>query len=104
MPPVKRSEFLDCLRNSKLVITDSGGVQEEAAILHIPCVTTRISTERPETVEAGLNILGGNTMGSVFDAARLVVTEVEKGNFDSKPLYGDGHAGKKIVDILEKNL
>ena len=102
--PVERSEFMECMKNSRLVITDSGGVQEEAAILKIPCVTARISTERPETIEARLNILGGNVVGSIFDASRLIVTEVERGNFSSKPLYGDGHAGKNIVNILENNL
>lgn len=103
-PSVGREEFLGYLKNSLLIITDSGGVQEEAAILRIPCVTARISTERPETLEAGLNVLGGNTMGGIFDAARVIINNFKNGDFSDKPLYGDGHAGEKIVKILEERL
>ena len=103
-PSISRKQFLEIMKQSRLVITDSGGVQEESAILHVPCVTARISTERPETVDAGLNAIGGNSLGSIFDAARKIVRRVESGEYDKTPLYGDGTAGKKIVDVLEESL
>ena len=57
--PVGYLEFLQLEANSKLNITDSGGVQEESCILKVPCVTLRDNTERPETLEVGSNILVG---------------------------------------------
>ena len=104
MPPVKRSRFMDILKRSRLVITDSGGVQEEAAILKVPCVTARISTERLETVNSGLNIIAGNTVRGIFDSAKKIVASVERDDYIDRPLYGDGNASSLIVDILEEYL
>jgi len=103
MPSVKRSRFIDILKRSRLVITDSGGVQEEAAILQVPCVTARTSTERPETVEAGLNMVAGNTVQGIFRAAKEIVKDVEREDYDDKALYGE-NVSDKIVDILEEYL
>lgn len=89
--------FIGLLRSAALVITDSGGVQEEACILRVPCVTARISTERPETVEAGANAVAGvEAEGIVAAAGRMLAVTREWGN----PL-GDGQAGERIAAILE---
>lgn len=91
-------EFLQLESNAKLILTDSGGVQEEACILEVPCVTLRDNTERPETVEAGSNILAGADPNRMLECAELMLKK-EKG---WKNPFGDGKAGKKIMEILMK--
>lgn len=94
-PPVGYSKFCRLLADASLVLTDSGGVQEEAAILGTPCVTLRTSTERQETVDAGVNVLA-NTPEEILDAAvKMQQTPHSAGN-----LYGDGHAAEKILEML----
>ncbi len=96
--------FVSLLRAVRLVITDSGGVQEEAAILKIPCVTVRDTTERPETVIAKLNMLVGYRTFSIVQGTKDILNIFGKKQYDPKPLYGDGHAGEKIVNILKEEL
>jgi len=91
-------EFLQLESNARLILTDSGGVQEEACILGVPCVTLRDNTERPETVEAGSNILAGADPNRILECAELMLKK-EKG---WKNPFGDGMAGKKIMEILMK--
>lgn len=95
--PVDFLSFLQLESNARLVLTDSGGVQEESCILDIPCVTLRDSTERPETLEVGANILAGNNSDKILESAKLMVN---KGNNWINP-FGDGRAGKRIIEILE---
>lgn len=90
--------FLDLLRGARLVITDSGGVQEEACILRVPCVTARTSTERPETVRVGANLVAGVGRRGLAAAARRML-ECEA---DWENPFGDGRAGERIVDILTR--
>jgi UDP-N-acetylglucosamine 2-epimerase (non-hydrolysing) len=92
------------LKRSKLVITDSGGVQEEACILQVPCITTRENTERPETVIAKLNIVTGYVPYKIVDSALKVMDNVERGDFDKRSPYGDGYASRRIVNYLEKDI
>ncbi len=100
--PLGYLDFLFLLSNAKLVLTDSGGVQEEAIILHVPCVTLRTTTERPETIEAGGNVLAGvekegivKTLNSLlFDEERYAKMKKAKNPF------GDGKSGEKIVSII----
>jgi UDP-N-acetylglucosamine 2-epimerase (non-hydrolysing) len=63
--PVDYFSFLQLESNARLILTDSGGVQEEACILRVPCVTLRNNTERRETVDAGANILAGAILESI---------------------------------------
>ena len=95
--PVDFFSFLQLESNARLVLTDSGGVQEEACILSVPCVTLRDNTERPETIEVGANILTGTSSGNILDCVRLMLGKKS----DWQNPFGDGKAGKRIVDILE---
>jgi UDP-N-acetylglucosamine 2-epimerase (non-hydrolysing) len=65
--PVGFLAFLQLEANSKLVLTDSGGVQEETCILKVPCVTLRDNIERPETVEVGSNVLSGVNQNKILE-------------------------------------
>lgn len=94
--------FLECLqleKNARLIMTDSGGIQEEACILNVPCVTLRDNTERPETIEYGINILGGTEPQKIMDAAKYMLTKNIRLNKWENP-FGDGKAAKRIIDCL----
>jgi UDP-N-acetylglucosamine 2-epimerase (non-hydrolysing) len=95
--PMDYSTFLQLERNAKLVLTDSGGVQEESCILNVPCVTLRDNTERPETLEVGSNMIAGTDPCRIVDA----VNSMLKVRRDWKNPFGNGKAGKRIVQILK---
>jgi UDP-N-acetylglucosamine 2-epimerase (non-hydrolysing) len=88
--------LLEC--NARLVLTDSGGVQEETCILKVPCVTLRDNTERPETLEAGSNVLAGTTPEKIVDCVKLMLAR--KNDWENP--FGDGEAGKRIAEILRR--
>jgi UDP-N-acetylglucosamine 2-epimerase (non-hydrolysing) len=88
--------FLHLLMGARLVLTDSGGVQEEACVLKVPCVTLRDSTERPETLEVGSNVLAGSNPDMILKRAMLMMS---KGRRWRNP-FGDGHASARILDII----
>jgi len=90
-------EFLQLEANAKLVLTDSGGVQEEACILKVPCVTLRDNTERPETLEVGSNILAGVNQNKILEGVKLMLSK-ERNRVNP---FGDGKAGSRITKILE---
>ena len=90
--------FLQLESNARLVLTDSGGVQEEACVLGVPCVTLRDNTERPETLEVGANVLAGTEPYEIASKARLMLNN----GSDWKNPFGDGKAGARIVDILRE--
>lgn len=94
--PVDFLDFLQLESNARLILTDSGGVQEEACILGVPCVTLRDNTERPETIEVGANILAGASPDKIVECARLML---QKDASWSNP-FGDGKAGERIVKIV----
>ena len=98
--PVDFLEFLRLESNARLVLTDSGGVQEETCILGVPCVTLRENTERPETVTAGSNVIAGYSAESIVNCTRIMM--VLKAGWVNP--FGDGRAGERIVSILEENL
>jgi UDP-N-acetylglucosamine 2-epimerase (non-hydrolysing) len=97
IPPQGFLEFLQLEYNAKLILTDSGGVQEEACILGVPCVTLRDNTERPETVEVGANMLSGVEPESIFQSAEKMLGA--QGTW--KNPFGDGMASQKIINILQ---
>ena len=92
--------FLQLENNAKLVLTDSGGVQEETCILKVPCVTLRDNTERPETIEVGSNILAGTDPDRILKCTKIMV---QKENDWENP-FGDGNAARKIIEILSESM
>jgi UDP-N-acetylglucosamine 2-epimerase (non-hydrolysing) len=100
MKPFGYLDFLSLQQKATLVITDSGGIQEETTFLGVPCLTVRENTERPVTVTAGTNILVGQDMtrlkGEIY---RILNGEAKKG---SVPPLWDGKAGSRIADVIEK--
>jgi UDP-N-acetylglucosamine 2-epimerase (non-hydrolysing) len=96
--PIGHVEFLDQLMRARLVVTDSGGVQEEAAILGTPCVCVRENTERPETIDAGVSLLAGTDTAEILRAVSEILADWERFARPVPHLYGDGRAGDKIAD------
>jgi UDP-N-acetylglucosamine 2-epimerase (non-hydrolysing) len=100
--PLGYLEFLMLLSRAKAVLTDSGGIQEEAMVLKVPCFTLRTTTERPESVEAGGNVIVGvkkeeiiaKVSGALQDKKRIAKMRSAKNPF------GDGKSGERIVSIL----
>ncbi len=95
--PVSYHEMLALERHARLILTDSGGVQKEAFLLRVPCVTLRNETEWEETVEAGWNRLAGTDPDRIVTAARASLGE---GPTDPGHPYGDGHAAEAILEVL----
>lgn len=98
IPPLSYPAFLWLLNRSDLVITDSGGIQEEAASLGKPLVVTRETTERPEAIQAGLGVLAGTGTKAILDAVRMVLSEPNSAV--SRSPFGDGNAARRIVRHL----
>jgi len=98
--PIDYLSFLTLESRAKLVFTDSGGVQEEACILKVPCVTLRDNTERPETIEVGANTLAGAEPKRILEKTKLMIDD-DRGWPNP---FGDGRAGERIVSILEEKL
>lgn len=96
--PVDHAAFLELLGAAAVVITDSGGVQEEAAILGTPCVIVRANTERMETIEAGVAMLASTDAASIARATARIFEDWASFARPVPELYGDGHAGAKIVE------
>ena len=94
--PLGYFQFLKLLKSSRIVLTDSGGVQEEACILRVPCVTLRYNTERPETVYVGANVVVGFSPQRILEETLKML---EKPRNWPNPL-GDGRAAEKIINIL----
>jgi UDP-N-acetylglucosamine 2-epimerase (non-hydrolysing) len=95
IPPVDYFSFLYLQKNARLVLTDSGGVQEESCILGVPCVTLRNSTERPETVLAGSNMVAGTSPDGIVFAVKKMLDRKKPW----KNPFGDGKSASRIVDI-----
>jgi len=98
--PIGFLDFLQLEANAKLVLTDSGGVQEETCILKVPCVSLRDNTERPETLEVGSNILAGVTPKKILRCVSKMLNR--KRNW--KNPFGNGKAGEKIIKIITERL
>lgn len=98
--PVDYFAFLVLQKNARLVLTDSGGVQEESCILGVPCVTLRNNTERPETIHVGANIIAGTTPSTIIAAAKKMLGRTKPW----KNPFGNGHSAGRIVDILKRQM
>jgi UDP-N-acetylglucosamine 2-epimerase (non-hydrolysing) len=104
--PLRYAQFVQAMKQAYLIISDSGGVQEEAPALGKPVLVLREETERPEAVEAGVvRLVGTNKALIILEAERLLS---DKGYYKSMALgispYGDGKAAERIVSILKKQM
>jgi UDP-N-acetylglucosamine 2-epimerase (non-hydrolysing) len=102
IPPVGYLDFLCLLSKATLVLTDSGGIQEETTALGVPCLTLRENTERPITVSQGTNLLVGTDPAQIIAAVTEIL--IGKGKTGRIPQLWDGHTAERIVDILMKEL
>jgi len=86
------------MANAKVVLTDSGGIQEETTVLGIPCITLRDTTERPITLTQGTNVLARNDPQEIIrETAKILEGKERKGN---RPPFWHGHTAERIVRIL----
>ena len=97
--PVGHFDMLTLQENANCILTDSGGVQKEAYLVGVRCITLRDETEWVETVNAGWNILAGVDVKKILDSFESWFPQAER-----KPLYGDGHAAEQICKILLSTL
>ena len=104
--PVSYDDLLRMLKRCYLILTDSGGIQEEAPSFHKPVLVLRAVTERPEVVEAGAGrIVGTETARIVEETARLLVdADRYRSMSTAENPFGDGQAARRIVDILDRRL
>ncbi len=97
--PLGYLDFMNLYSSAKLVLTDSGGLQEETTALSIPCLTLRENTERPITIELGTNKLVGTNTEKIKQAAFEILENSSKKDKQIPPLW-DGHAAERICDAL----
>ncbi len=98
LDPLPYLEFLALQQGAAVVITDSGGIQEEATFLGVPCLTVRENTERPITVELGTNEVVGRDLGHIASAIEKVLGGARKPA--GVPPFWDGHAAERIADVI----
>jgi UDP-N-acetylglucosamine 2-epimerase (non-hydrolysing) len=101
---LKYDEFAHLMQHCMLILTDSGGIQEEAPALHKPVIVMREVTERPAIIDAGVGVLAGTHTEEIVNAVSTLLTDnnlYEKMSNGLSP-YGDGHAARRIVEILRK--
>ena len=102
MPPASYLDFLDLMQHAVMVITDSGGVQEETTFLGVPCLTYRDTTERPVTVSMGTNRVVGRDPQHLLLNALEVLQEAPQGPAIARPPLWDGRTASRIVQILKE--
>jgi len=98
--PLGYLDFIELEARARLVMTDSGGVQEETTVLGVPCLTLRPNTERPVTITEGTNTLVGTNPDAIVEAAAGIL-DGGCGRSGRLPELWDGHASERIADIIE---
>ena len=99
LEPLGYLDFLKLENSAKLILTDSGGIQEEACAMRVPCITLRDNTERPETIDVGSNLLSGANSLRIL---KCVSKMLNKGRKWKNP-FGSGKTAEKIIKIIQKN-
>jgi UDP-N-acetylglucosamine 2-epimerase (non-hydrolysing) len=100
--PLGYLEFLGLVADARLVLTDSGGIQEETTVLGVPCLTLRNSTERPVTIDEGTNrLVGSDPAVLAAEVGKILDGDAPRGRI---PALWDGRAAHRIVDVLERDL
>jgi UDP-N-acetylglucosamine 2-epimerase (non-hydrolysing) len=99
--PLGYLDFMCMMKNAALVVTDSGGIQEETTCLGVPCVTVRENTERPITVSCGTNLIAGTKAEGIRKAIR---EQLSRTRGDRAPKNWDGRAGARIIEVLTAEL
>jgi len=97
--PLGYLDFLKLENNTKLILTDSGGMQEEGCIMKVPCVTLRDNTERPESIEVGSNLLSGTNSSRILKCVSKMLNK----NRRWKNPFGSGKTAEKIIKIIQKD-
>ena len=95
--PLGYIDFVHTMKNAAIVVTDSGGIQEETTCLGVPCVTIRENTERPVTIEMGTNVLAGTSTEGICDA---IHAQLARPAGKVMPPHWDGQAAGRIVEVL----
>ena len=98
LPPQGYLEMLGLMAGATVVLTDSGGLQEESTALGVPCLTLRENTERPITVEQGTNILVGRDRNAILEGVQDILDG--RGKRGRVPEFWDGHAAERIASDL----
>ncbi|MDO4905425.1 MAG: UDP-N-acetylglucosamine 2-epimerase (non-hydrolyzing) [Lautropia sp.] len=96
-PPLSYMEFLSLWKDAEIILTDSGGLQEEASAIGVRCVTMRDNTERPVTITDGTNILAGTNPARILEVARQALRFPPS---SKRPRLWDGRAAERILDII----
>ncbi len=103
IPPAGYLDFIHLMKDARLVLSDSGGVQEETTVLGVPCLTLRDNTERPVTMRKGTNILAGRKADRIIRLADHLLKQKKRLRPQVPPLW-DGRASDRIFQILSKKL
>ena len=98
--PVGYLDFLKLEKYAKLVLTDSGGIQEETTVFGVPCLTIRENTERPITIKQGTNQLVGNDTQKIIKAVEFILGGYYKER--TIPKFWDGKTALRVVEVLKK--
>jgi len=102
LDPLGYLDFMHLMHNARVLLTDSGGIQEETTYLGIPCITMRENTERPVTIDVGTNVLVGSDTDKIYTEFKKVINgQAKKGEIP--PLW-DGHAAERIVEIIKNTI
>lgn len=100
LPPMGYLEMLGLMKDARVVLTDSGGIQEETTALGVPCITLRESTERPITADEGTNTIVGQAPSKILDAFNEIMHT--GGKAGRIPQYWDGHAAERIAKAIQQ--